>query len=149
MPAYSFKEQFCEPVEEGSKLHTVRAIRVGKTRHAKPGETVYLYFGMRTKWCRKLAEGTCTRVQNITIGTWGIKIDGQDLYWAERDRFAWSDGFRPAGTTQGNPGKPREAWGLMKAFFVKEHGISADPPIWFDGVIIHWTLKHKAEWKKA
>lgn len=52
MPAYNFQKQFAPLVESGQKRQTIRAI--GKRRHARPGESLQLYTGQRTKACRKL-----------------------------------------------------------------------------------------------
>jgi hypothetical protein len=65
MPAYSFKERFVPMVKDGSKSHTIRARR--KKGFAKPGDTLYLYYGMRTKFCTKLREEICTDVKTIVI----------------------------------------------------------------------------------
>ncbi len=49
MPAYSFKERFVPFILDGTKTQTVRSRR----RHpAKPGDTLYLYSGLRTKYCK-------------------------------------------------------------------------------------------------
>ena len=65
MPAYSFKERFVPMVLDGSKPHTIRSRR--KKGFAKIGDTLYLYFAMRTKWCRKLREEKCVDVRTIII----------------------------------------------------------------------------------
>lgn len=52
MAAYNFKSQFVPKIESGEKTQTVR--RIGKRVHAKPGQPVQLYTGMRTKKCRKI-----------------------------------------------------------------------------------------------
>ncbi len=62
MPAYNFKAQFSPAVEAGQKLCTIRG------RAAKVGTTAYLYTGMRTKACRKLAQGTIVDCININLG---------------------------------------------------------------------------------
>jgi hypothetical protein len=64
MPAYSFQERFVPFVKDGSKNHTIRARR---RNFAKPGDTLYLYYGMRTKNCMKLREEICTDVRTIMI----------------------------------------------------------------------------------
>ena len=95
MPAYSFQEQFCEPVETGRKTHTIR----GKRKHRpKPGQTFYGYYAMRTKACRKLIQSIITRVQDITIvqsktGVYCISIDGEALFPDEKEALAVRDGF--------------------------------------------------------
>lgn len=64
MPAYSFKERFVPMVLDGSKPHTIRNRRKNP---ARVGDPLYLYFGMRTKWCRKLREETCLKTGSILI----------------------------------------------------------------------------------
>src|SRR5713226_2877004 len=67
MPAYSFQECFIPFLLDGSKDHTVRKERAGRSRHARPGDRIYLYYGMRTKWCRKIGEAICSYVCRIQI----------------------------------------------------------------------------------
>lgn len=142
MPAYSFKEQFCESVQTGSKTHTVRALRTGKSRHAMPGDTVYLYYGMRTKFCRKLGEGICTKVDKITISHNGIFLSGRALSQHEMNVFAWKDGFRPEGSTAEEPGS---AWLMMWKFW----GTKLDTADGWKGVVIYWKLKPNALYDDA
>lgn len=54
MAAYNFQKRFATLIESGDKNHTIR--RIGKRRHASPGEAIQLYTGMRTKFCRKLLD---------------------------------------------------------------------------------------------
>lgn len=67
MVAYSFQSQFVDPIEAGTKRQTIRAI--GKRRHARPGDALQLYTGMRTRNCRKILalDPTCLDVQPICI----------------------------------------------------------------------------------
>ena len=67
MVAYTFKKQFAGIVESGEKLYTIRALR--KNGHAKPGQNLQLYTGMRTKACRKLVavDPVCWEVFDIAI----------------------------------------------------------------------------------
>jgi hypothetical protein len=46
MVAYSFAPQFIDTIRSGTKCQTIRPI--GKRRHARTGEPVQLYTGMRT-----------------------------------------------------------------------------------------------------
>lgn len=64
MVAYSFHRMFAPDVEAMIKRQTVRAHR---KRHARIGEPVQLYTGMRTKQCRKLVipDPICHRVDEI------------------------------------------------------------------------------------
>src|SRR3954469_9461421 len=134
MPAYSFQERFIPFIIDESKDHTVRAERAGRSRHARPGETVYLYYGMRTKWCRKIGEATCVATRPIYICEKGIFFPGLSgaLYEPSqqgRDLFAWKDGFRPEGSTLDNPAG---AFELMIRFWRQTHELP------FQGVVIYW-----------
>lgn len=71
MPAYSFQKRFVPYIQDGSKRQTIRSRR----KHpAKPGDTLYLYYGLRTKHCRKLREEICTDARSIYISDFGIII---------------------------------------------------------------------------
>lgn len=144
MPAYSFQQEFCPYVEEGSKLHTVRNLRIGRSGHAQPGETVYLYYAQRTKYCRKLAEGICTKTEDITITAQQIFINRSALSPSDMNAFAWRDGFRPAGSSQQHPGA---SWAMMRDFWLQFHPEVHNIDGW-KGIVIHWTLKKKSDWVK-
>lgn len=66
MVAYNFMAKFAGDVAAGRKNFTIRADR---ERHAKPGEKVQLYTGMRTTNCRKLIDPDpiCEKVEPIRI----------------------------------------------------------------------------------
>lgn len=114
-----------------SKGNTVRADRKGRQGHAKPGDTVFLYFGMRTKWCRKLGEAKCSRTEPITIfADRRILLAGKWLSEAACNAFAWADGFRPDNSTMEEPGA---AFDLMMRFWLQTH--DSFP---FKGVVIYW-----------
>ena len=122
MVAYSFKARFGPLIRAGTKTQTVRADR---KRHARAGETLQLYSGMRTRSCKLLATATC-------LAVWPIRFDfqsGQELVQvhshastlkAERDFFAQRDGF--------------EDWDDLSAFWTREHpGLDQ-----FEGLLISW-----------
>lgn len=97
MTAYSFKAQFADPILAGSKGGTIRADR---RRHARPGEELQLYTGMRTKHCRLIARKTCIAIEPITLvfdPSWWVRLgtleNHRDLHGKELDRFAQFDGF--------------------------------------------------------
>lgn len=102
MVAYSFAPQFRAQVAALTKRQTVRADR---RRHARPGEPVQLYAGMRTKHCVKLVDRDpiCTAVTPIVIETSGlvadfvvsIVLDGRPLDADGIEAFAAADGFAP------------------------------------------------------
>ena len=54
MPALNFRAEFADAVERGEKCQTIRAYRKDG-RNPKPGDTLHLYTGMRTRACRRLA----------------------------------------------------------------------------------------------
>ncbi len=64
MVAYSFDRRFVPAIVSGAKRQTIRAHRA---RHARPGETLQLYTGMRTRQCRKIVERdpVCTRIDEV------------------------------------------------------------------------------------
>lgn len=104
MVAYSFHPRFAGPILDGIKPGTIRAPRA---RHARPGEEVQLYVGMRTRSCRLLARKTCRAVHDITIrmgaqGLTAITIGdgpaGADVI--DLDGFARLDGFAGADDMQ-------------------------------------------------
>ncbi len=138
MSAYGFQLRFVPFIEEESKNCTVRALRFGKVPHVKPGGTMQLYTGLRTKQCRKIGDATCFGVKHIAIKEEGIVLGGEDgtIGWAcPKDslmvqEFAWRDGFRPEGTTLANP---FGAFELMVRFIAKNYGVP------FEGVVIFWN----------
>ena len=125
MPAYNFKKQFAEMVESGQKRQTIRKTDKG----AKVGDTAYLYYGQRTKQCRKLGEGTITAVWPIDIllnslGSPTVVITCPDMtrfYTGDNlDTFAKADGFQT--------GEEMVSW------FEKQYGLP------FNGFLHQWTL---------
>lgn len=125
MVAYSFKRRFVGPILAGVKRQTVRADR---RRHARPGEELQLYTGMRTRHCKLISRARCVDVQAIVIcfrkgrrRDWlrsrGLgKIDRP----SELDAFARIDGFVD--------------WAELREFWSVEHPEVTD----FHGVIITW-----------
>lgn len=115
---------------DGTKNHTARKDRKGRQGHAKPGDIVYLYFGMRTKWCRKLGQAKCTKTESIEIDTAGnIRLDGKRLSYMENSAFAWADGFRPEGST---------AKDHVGAFTLMFRFWKATNDLPFKGTVIYW-----------
>lgn len=136
MVAYSFAPQFVEAVSTLRKRQTVRADR---KRHARPGEPIQLYAGMRTKYCRKLVQidPIVLDVRHISIVlspsasriVLGIEINGIPLCGEEIEAFAAADGFDPDDLVDGYS-TPR-----MGAFWLKHH---PDVRV-FEGVVIRWA----------
>lgn len=125
MVAYSFQAQFIDPIRSGRKRQTVRAI--GKRRHARPGDQLQLYTGMRTRSCRLQARAVCADVQPIRIEFSTmypgdvVRIgDGPRIWQGDLDPFAQSDGF--------------DSWQAMRDFWSKHH----PHVLQFYGVIIFW-----------
>lgn len=122
MVAYNFAPRFAEPIRSGDKTHTVR--RNAKRRHARIGESLQLYTGMRTKACRKILndDPVCTYAAPIRIQLDQLRIESISIQGVEVDteEFAVSDGFRDAAE--------------MHAFFLNMHG-----PGVFAGTLIEWN----------
>lgn len=118
MPALNFKKQFAPKVESGEKKTTIRAKRKDG-RNPRPGQTLYLYTGMRSKGCRKLKEAVCANVSEIVIDPHrGINLRGDWLDYSQTMSIVRGDGF--------------ELWTDFLAFFRKEHEL----PFW--GLLIEW-----------
>jgi len=62
--AYNIFARFAEAVEAGTKVLTVRGPR---RRHARPGEELQLYTGMRTRQCRLLRRAPCLFVGPVLL----------------------------------------------------------------------------------
>jgi hypothetical protein len=120
MVAYSFQRRFVEPILYGSKRQTVRAHRA---RHARPGEQLQLYTGMRTRQCRLIAVGRCFTVEPIFLSMGGTVVLGTGTprrRQVDCEAFARRDGFRD--------------WDDLVAFWAEQHKGCFD----FSGVLICW-----------
>lgn len=127
MVAYSFKKRFVPPILSGIKGQTIRAPRKGRSRHARPGDTVQLYTAMRTLYCTLIGTATCETTIPVTLDF--TDTDGGNRVMTDRatiqsadalDAFARMDGF--------------EDWAELRAFWAKQH-----PTITvFDGILIRW-----------
>lgn len=113
-------------IKDGSKRQTIRGKRKAQ---AKPGSTVYLYYGMRTKWCTKIGESECIDVKEIVItADEKVFIDGHELSYIEKCELAYFDGFRLTD-------KPRTAigcWPIMLRWWQQTNGLP------FEGDVIYW-----------
>jgi hypothetical protein len=126
MVAYSFKHRFVDPIRRGldsaypdqrgvrPKRQTIRADR---KRHARPGEIIQLYHGMRTKHCFLIGQARCVSIFPIrlSVGTSSIVMNNRVV----TGDFARADGFDGAVD--------------MLEFWKNEHGIGH-----WSGVIIKW-----------
>ena len=92
MVAYNFKAQFELPIRTGRKCGTIRAI--GRRRHARPGEMLQLYTGLRTKNVRLVARTQClsTHLIGMRFSAPKIIVRGVGLI-ADLVGFAQGDGF--------------------------------------------------------
>lgn len=137
MVAYSFRPRFIDPIIAGlepgpllpgMKRQTIRGANGGK-RHARPGELVQLYTGMRTRSCKLLGVARCTVVEPVVLllDPPGLVIIGSTMTPNDEgeaarqlDAFAMHDGFRD--------------WQDLVAFWAAEHaGVTR-----FEGVLIRW-----------
>jgi hypothetical protein len=96
--AYSFRPRFARPIADGTKGGTIRADR---KRHARPGEELQLYAGMRTRQCRLIRRARCLGVEPIALKLRGhpeiVLRGGVPILFrgaSALDRFARFDGFR-------------------------------------------------------
>ena len=114
MVAFNFQKQFVEAVETGAKRQTIRA-----RARCKPGDRLQLYYGMRTRQCRKIADAICTAVAQVEIDNGRALIAGQPVLnpWS-LGRFAELDGF--------------QGYSDMLAWLEKTHGLP------FCGFLIQW-----------
>lgn len=122
MVAYSFQRRFATPISTLVKRQTIRADR---RRHARPGEMLQLFTGMRTRHCAKIiADPRCLSVEPIVLRMDSdgciaeAEIGGQLI--EDLDGFAIQDGF--------------ESLSDMSGFWVKSHGHMQV----FRGVLIRW-----------
>src|SRR3990167_9791021 len=125
MPLLNFQKRFVTQVESGGKKQTIRKMR---KIPIKAGDKLFLYTGLRTKYCRKLGEGICERVRHILIEmktdgisphyTVTVNGDKECLYGEILRNIAIQDGF--LNTVE------------LISFFKKTHTLP------FDGQIINW-----------
>ena len=127
MVAYSFKKQFGPPILAGTKAQTIRAHR---KRHARPGEMVQLFTGMRTRQCRRLGESRCVEVLPVRLvfTDRGIpeafQVNGAPIGPRAMALFAVADGFADLND--------------MRRFWWAEHPPAEGDTLVFEGVLIRW-----------
>ena len=112
----NFSPKFAPLVESSAKRQTIRKLR---KRPIKPGDTLRLYTGMRTKACRLLGEAVCADVASVSIydELHGLRLRGCIV--DTREEFAAADGFA--------------SYAEMLAWFERTHGLP------FAGVVIRWS----------
>lgn len=126
MVAYNFQPRFIEPIRASAKRQTIRADR---KRHARPGETLQLYTGMRTRQCELIGRSVCAAVRRIriTFADAHIEIDGRTVVTYSqvelRHAFAQADGF--------------QNWWDFRCFW-RDHHPEIGALDAFEGVLIEW-----------
>lgn len=133
MPLLNFQGRFVDPIENDLKHHTLRNFRKYPIH---PGDTLYLYTGLRTANSRKLGEAKCIEVRHVIIKKDSIALrmqltlaeDGENVnthYKVDRfftidelNAFAISDGFSD--------------WNDMKKWWTTTHGLP------WNGQMIKW-----------
>jgi len=110
MVAYNFDAAFAGPILGGRKTSTIRAD--GKRRHARVGDLVQAYVGMRTPDCVLLLVAPCTRSLPIEIHASHVVADGQrKVNPAYYETLARSEGFA--------------SFGNLQAWFDRRYGLPA------------------------
>jgi hypothetical protein len=93
MGLYEFQKRFVPLILDGRKTHTIR----GERKYPdKPGNTLYLYHGLRRKGARLLLRVACVKIEEIVITDTPlprIVIDGILLEKDEEETLARRDGF--------------------------------------------------------
>lgn len=125
MVAYSFNKGFAAPILAGTKRQT---IRLPRKRHARRGEELQLFTGMRTKHCQLIGRATCTGVHDVRLDfvAPSVTLDGvlSLIDPTALNEFAERDGFSC----------PEEPWRFMRRWWWEVHpGIDI-----FNGVLIRW-----------
>jgi hypothetical protein len=92
---YNFQPHFVPFILDGRKTHTIRAERVHPD---KPGNTLHLYTGLRTKKATLLMRAPCVRVERIVITLLMpteaiVFIEDHELDKSESEALARRDGF--------------------------------------------------------
>ena len=152
MVAYSFKRRFVDPIRAGLRIPSAldnqpvivegnkfrfnsmscfpkrQTIRADRKRHARPGEELQLYCGMRTKGCFLIGRARCRDVLRIIItfsdGSRScIATDKGAYQGAGLDEFARRDGFNN--------------WADMIEFWHREHRDDFEAGT-FIGILIRW-----------
>lgn len=125
MVAYSFNPRFELAIREGWKTQTIRG---GRVRHARPGELIQLFVGMRTQSCHRIWDDVrCTDVMQVRIdfdsGGEIDRIETDHVPVRDLDAFAVRDGFTDASD--------------MAAFWRAQNG--QRPNSTFSGYLIEWA----------
>lgn len=131
MVAYSFKASFEAPIIGRTKRQT---IRLPRKRHARPGEILQLYVGMRTRSCRLIGKSLCTEISEVRLDFEANVVSlGDAIELAEPeelDAFAIDDGFTVPERLRGTV----SPWTYMRRWWSVTH---PDQNV-FRGVLIGW-----------
>lgn len=126
MLAYDFQPRFRQPILDDLKTSTIRRER--NRGHAKIGDTLQLYTGMRTRACEMICEAECISSLTITLFIGPESEPGFTLNHVlytlngDIDALVRSEGFA--------------SWIELQAFFVLKYG-----PHDFTGRRIAWRRK--------
>lgn len=124
MPILNFQSRFVPFIRNKKKYQTIRKNR---KRPFRVGDKLYLYTGLRTKYCQKIDEVICLHVFKITIKKTGeVYVADKRLDEWEKDILAFCDGFRS--DLEGY----EECFEVMFRWFEKMHTLP------FEGQIIIW-----------
>ena len=107
MPSLNFKKEFVPGIlamldKNYAKRTGVKpkytTIRAKRKRPIRKGDKLFLFSGLRTKYCKKMGETICLKTEDITINeptpnTININIDGITLSAQEEIKLAKKDGF--------------------------------------------------------
>lgn len=122
MVAYNFQQGFAPRILDGSKVQTCRL--VGKRRHARQGEELQLYTGLRTVSTRLLGRARCESTASFRLGLAGpgsLFLDGFPVRGDELTEFAIRDGF--------------DSWSQMLEWMCFTHGEKSEQLL---GIVIRW-----------
>ena len=67
MVAFNFQARFAPKVLRGTKRTTIRKDRKDNKLPCQPGDDLQLYYGQRTKQCRKIRDDECTALRRIIM----------------------------------------------------------------------------------
>lgn len=125
MVAYNFHPRFAPMIRDGLKRQTIRPPRKDE-RHARPGERLQLFTGMRGPDCRKICpDPVCTGQYHVEIvfgdgEITGIALDGVPVRALQI--FAADEGFLDLDD--------------MAQFFRETHGLGQNAV--FRGTLVEW-----------
>jgi len=83
---YGFQRRFVGPICDGTKTHTIRAMRKGRARHARVGDDLGLKCGRRFRPVI-FARGRCTDAGDVELT--GMGRSGAPLVIIDEARRAW------------------------------------------------------------